>query len=216
MIAAFASDIDQYLTLNALRDNRSTLVDLVANHRLLAAAGFLVAYAGIVALSLPGATVMTLAGGFLFGVPVGATLSVVGATVGATALFLIARFALADFLRQRAGPFLARMAEGFSRNAFNYLLFLRLVPVFPFWAANLAPALLGMRLCPFVLATAVGIVPGTAVFSAFGASLGMIFDAGGNVRLADVLSPTLIAAFIGLGLLALLPMVLKAQGRQQN
>lgn len=216
VIAALASDIDQYLTLDALRDNRSTLVALVAKHWLLAAAGFLVAYAGIVALSLPGATVMTLAGGFLFGVPIGATLSVAGATVGATALFLIARFALADFMRQRAGPLLARMAEGFGRNAFNYLLFLRLVPVFPFWAANLAPALLGMRLCPFVLATGVGIIPGTIVFSAFGASLGMIFDAGGNVQLADVLSPTLIAALIGLGLLALLPVVLKGQGRQQN
>jgi uncharacterized membrane protein YdjX (TVP38/TMEM64 family) len=143
-------------------------------------------------------------------------LTVIGATVGATALFLIARSAIGDVLRQRAGPFVARMADGFSKNAFNYLLFLRLVPVFPFWAVNLAPALLGMRLVPFVLATAIGIVPGTVVFSAFGASLGTVFDAGGDIRLKDVLSPTLIAALVGLGLLALLPVILRARRSQQN
>lgn len=216
VIAAFASGLHQYLTLDALRDNRATLLDFVTKHGLLAATGFLLAYAAIVALSLPGATIMTLAGGFLFGVPIGATLAVVGATVGATMLFLIARSALGDFLRERAGPFLARMADGFSKNAFNYLLFLRLVPAFPFWAVNLAPALLGMRLLPFVLATGVGIIPGTVVFSAFGASLGAVFDAGGDVQLKDVLTPTLIAALLGLGLLALLPVVLKGRRRQQD
>ena len=152
---------------------------------------------------------MTLAGGFLFGVPVGATLTVIGATTGAALLFVIARSALGDMLRARAGPFLARMAEGFRKDAFSYLLFLRLVPAFPFWAVNLVPALLGMRLAPFVLATALGIIPGTTVFSAFGASLGQVFDAGGEVRLKDVFSPTLIAALAGLGVLSLLPIALR-------
>jgi uncharacterized membrane protein YdjX (TVP38/TMEM64 family) len=216
VIAAFASGLHQYLTLDALRDNRVALLDLVARYGVLAAGAYVLAYVGVVALSLPGAVIMTLAGGFLFGVVVGATLTVIGATVGATALFLIARSAIGDVLRQRAGPFVARMADGFSKNAFNYLLFLRLVPVFPFWAVNLAPALLGMRLVPFVLATAIGIVPGTVVFSAFGASLGTVFDAGGDIRLKDVLSPTLIAALVGLGLLALLPVILRARRSQQN
>jgi uncharacterized membrane protein YdjX (TVP38/TMEM64 family) len=216
VIAAFASGLHQYLTLDALRDNRVALLDLVARYGVLAAAAYVLGYVGVVALSLPGAVIMTLAGGFLFGVVVGATLTVIGATVGATALFLIARSAIGDVLRQRAGPFVARMADGFSKNAFNYLLFLRLVPVFPFWAVNLAPALLGMRLVPFVLATAIGIVPGTVVFSAFGASLGTVFDAGGDIRLKDVLSPTLIAALVGLGLLALLPVILRARRSQQN
>ncbi len=216
VIAAFASGLHQYLTLDALRDNRAALLDLVARYGVLAAAAFVLAYAGAVALSLPGATIMTLAGGFLFGVAVGATLTVIGATVGATALFIIARSSFGDVLRQRAGPFVARMAEGFRKNAFNYLLFLRLVPIFPFWAVNLAPALLGMRLVPFVLATAVGIVPGTVVYSAFGASLGTVFDAGGDVRLKDVLSPTLIAALVGLGLLALLPVILKGRRSQRS
>jgi uncharacterized membrane protein YdjX (TVP38/TMEM64 family) len=101
------------------------------------------------------------------------------------------------------------MSDGFSKDAFFYLLFLRLVPAFPFWAVNLAPALLGMRLVPFVIATALGIIPGTVVYTAFGASLGHVFDAGGQVDLKTVFSPTLIAALVGLGLLALLPVVLK-------
>jgi uncharacterized membrane protein YdjX (TVP38/TMEM64 family) len=214
IVAAFAFDLDRYLTLDALRENRVVLLEAVARYGIWAAIGFVLSYAGIVALSLPGATIMTLAGGFLFGVPVGASLTVVGATIGATALFIIARSAVGNALRQRAGPFLGRMADGFGKNAFNYLLFLRLVPAFPFWAVNLAPALLGMRLLPFVIATAIGIIPGTVVYSAFGASLGNVFDAGGDAHLKDVLSPTLIAALIGLGVLALLPVFLKSRARK--
>lgn len=206
---AFAFRIDKYLTLHALRDNRAALLEFVEANGLLAAGAFMLAYAAVVTLSVPGAAIMTLAGGFLFGVPLGATLTVIGATVGATLLFLIARTAAGDYLRKRAGPFLSRMSEGFNKDAFSYLLFLRLVPAFPFFAVNLAPALLGMRLAPFVVATALGIIPGTVVYSAFGASLGQVFDAGGDVDLKSVFSPTLIAALVGLGLLALLPVVLK-------
>ncbi len=207
--AAFALRIDRYLTLDALRDNRALLLGYVQEHSVLSATAFVLAYATVVALSVPGASIMTLAAGFLFGIPVGATLSVLGATIGATLLFVIARSAAGDVLRRRAGPFLARMSEGFSKDSFNYLLFLRLVPAFPFWAVNLAPALLGMKLVPFVIATALGIIPGTVVFTAFGASLGVVFDAGGDVDLRSVFSPTLIAALVGLGLLALLPVVIK-------
>jgi uncharacterized membrane protein YdjX (TVP38/TMEM64 family) len=214
--AAFAFRLDRYLTLEALRDNRVALLDLVARSGIWAGVIYVLAYAGAVALSLPGAVILTLAGGFLFGTAIGATLTVIGATVGATLLFLIARSAVGDALRQRAGPFLARMSEGFSRNAFNYLLFLRLVPAFPFWAVNLAPALLGMRLLPYVIATFIGIIPATVVFSAFGASLGAVFDAGGDVNLKDVLSPTLLAALVALGLLSLLPVLIRSRARQQG
>ncbi len=210
IVAAFAFHLDRYLTLDFLRQNRAELSAFVAEHGLAAGLGYVVVYAGVVALSLPGAAIMTLAGGFLFGVLVGATLTVIGATLGATLLFLIARSAVGDSLRQRAGPFLARMANGFSKNAFSYLLFLRLVPAFPFWAVNLAPALLGMRLIPFVVATGLGIIPGTIVYSAFGAGLGQIFDTGGEVNLKSVFSPTLIAALVGLGLLSLVPVLLRS------
>lgn len=181
----------------------------VEKHWFIASLGFVILYTVVVALSLPGASIMTLAGGFLFGVATGSLLTVIGATLGATALFLIARTALGDVLRRRAGPLLARMADGFGKNAFSYLLFLRLVPVFPFWAVNLVPALLGMRLVPFVVATGLGIIPGTIVFAAFGAGLGSVFDAGSELNLKDALSPTLIAALIGLGVLALVPVVVK-------
>ncbi|MCQ4188791.1 TVP38/TMEM64 family protein [Methylocystis suflitae] len=207
--AAFAFRLDRYLTLEALKDHRALLLAFVEAHAFTAAIGFVFAYAAVVALSLPGATIMTLAGGFLFGVPLGATLTVIGATAGATLLFMIARSAFGDLLRQRAGPFLARMAEGFRKDAFSYLLFLRLVPAFPFWAVNLVPALLDMRLAPYVAATALGIIPGTTIYTAFGASLGQVFDAGDDVRLKDVFSPTLIAALVGLGLLSLLPVALR-------
>jgi uncharacterized membrane protein YdjX (TVP38/TMEM64 family) len=214
--AAFALGLDSYLTLDALRDNRKVLLDTVNGHPVVAGLAYIAAYATVVALSLPGALVMTLAGGFLFGVATGSILTAIGATAGATVLFVVARSAFGNVLRRKAGPFLARMAEGFERDAFSYLLFLRLVPAFPFWAVNLAPALLGMRLTPFVAATGLGIVPGTIVFSAFGAGLGEIFDANGEVSLKDIFSPTMLAGLIGLGLLALLPIGVRRWKARSN
>jgi uncharacterized membrane protein YdjX (TVP38/TMEM64 family) len=207
--AAFATGLDKYLTLDTLKNNRSALLNFVEANKLVAAILYMGAYIGVVALSLPVGTVMTLSGGFLFGVPLGVTLTVIGATLGAGALFLIARSAFGDVLRARAGPFMAKMSEGFSKDAFSYLLSLRLVPLFPFFAVNLVPALLGMKLMPYLVATAIGIVPGTAVFTAFGAGLGEVFDKGGEVSLKGVLSPTMIAALVGMALLSLLPIVLR-------
>lgn len=211
---AFAFDLQRYLTLDALRGNRQTLQMLVAEHTVLAAAAYVAAYVVIVALSLPGGTIMTLAGGLLFGTPAGGTLAVCAATLGATLIFLIAKTAVGEALRKRAGPFLQGLEEGFRANAFSYLLFLRLVPAFPFWVVNLVPALTGVGLGIFAGATVIGIMPATFIFAAFGAGLGELFDAGAEIRLADVLSPTLIAALAGLGLLALLPVaVRKWRGR---
>jgi uncharacterized membrane protein YdjX (TVP38/TMEM64 family) len=206
---AYFYRLDHYLTLDAIRDNRAALLAYVEENRVVAVVGFVVVYAAAVGVSFPGAVVLTLAGGFLFGAVLGAALSVVAATIGAAAIFLIARSAFGDVLRLKAGAFVARMADGFQKDAFSYLLFLRLVPVFPFWAVNLVPALIGMRFAPFVVATAIGIIPGTAVYSAFGAGLGQVFEAGRQVDLKDVFSPPLVAGFIGLGILSLLPVVLK-------
>lgn len=206
---SFALGLDEYLNLETLRENRAALKALVETHAPLAIAGFVLLYAVVVAASLPGATVMTLAGGFLFGAWLGSVLNVVGATAGATLLFLVARSAVGDGLRQRAGPFVTRMEEGFRRDAFNYLLFLRLVPVFPFWVVNLVPAFLGMRLAPYVIATLIGIIPGGIVYTAFGAGLGDLFDAGADANLEDVFTPTIIVALVGLGVLALVPIVVR-------
>lgn len=207
--ASFALGLNDYLNLETLRENRAGLKALVEAHAPVAIIGFILAYAAVVAASLPGATVMTLAGGFLFGIWLGSVLNVVGATAGATLLFLIARSAVGDALRARAGPFVKRMEEGFRRDAFNYLLFLRLVPVFPFWVVNLVPAFLGMRLAPYVVATLIGIIPGGVVYTAFGAGLGDLFDAGADANLKDVFTPTIILALVGLGVLALVPIVVR-------
>lgn len=207
--AAFAVDLHHYLTLDALRDNRQSLQAAVADNFALTALAYAALYAVAVAVSFPGATVLTVTGGFLFGAVIGGTLAVAAATIGATLVFLAARTVLGDSLRRRAGPFLRRMEDGFASNAFSYLLFLRLVPAFPFWAVNLVPALAGLRLPVFAAATVIGIIPGTFVFAAFGAGLGDLFAAGADIRLSDVLSPTMIIAFSGLGALALLPVVIR-------
>ncbi len=114
---------------------------------------FVLAYALVVAFSLPIAIIITPLGGFLFGVWMGAVLSVIGATLGSVAVFLAARTAFYDLFHARAGAALARFEDGFRRDSFSYLLFLRLVPVFPFWLVNIVPALLGMKLGPYTLAT---------------------------------------------------------------
>ncbi len=126
---------------------------------------FVALYAAVVALSLPGGAVLTMAGGFLFGWLLGGLASIVGATIGASIVFLIARSALGEFLAARAGPWLSRFRQGFQDDAFSYLLFLRLVPIFPFWLVNLAPALLGVGFVTYVATTFLGIIPGTFAYS---------------------------------------------------
>src|SRR3546814_7391531 len=150
----------------------------VAAHRLAAALTFVALYAVMVAFSMPGALVMTVAAGFLFGTLLGAACSVAGATLGAIAVFLVARTALGDLLRDRAGPGLTRMRAGFQEDALSYLLVLRLIPLFPFWLVNLVPAFLGVSLKVFALGTLIGIITGSLVYASVGNGLGAIFAAG--------------------------------------
>lgn len=205
----FALGLHRYLTFEALRDNRALLLDWVAEYGAAAGLGYAAIYAAAAALSLPGAAFMTLAGGFMFGAVAGTIYTVAGATAGAAAIFLIARTALGDSLRARAGPWMAKLEEGFRGDALSYLLVLRLVPLFPFWLVNLAPALLGVRTGVFVLATAVGIIPGTFVYCLAGAGLGGVFDSGEAFSLAGVLTPEMIAGLAGLALLSLVPVAYK-------
>ncbi len=155
------------------------------------------------------AAVLTIAGGFLFGITFGTLYVVVGATLGATAIFLLARSTLGDLLRAKAGPWLQRMEAGFSENAFSYMLVLRLIPLFPFFVVNLVPAFLGVSLRTYVVGTFIGIIPGTLVFILAGAGLGSVFDQGGAFTVESVLTPQIIAGLIGLSLLSLLPVVYK-------
>jgi uncharacterized membrane protein YdjX (TVP38/TMEM64 family) len=201
----FILGLQRYVSLDGLRANHAWLAAQVERHLLPALLAFALVYCAVVALSLPGATPLTLAGGWLFGQWLATGATVLAATAGATLLFLAARTALAETLRRRAGPWLQRLQEGFQKDAFNYLLFLRLVPLFPFFVVNLVPAFLGVRLRVFVLATLIGIIPGTFVFATAGAGIGGLLEHNGDIMIGDVLSPRIVTALMGLALLALLP-----------
>lgn len=195
---------DKSVLLDWLRANREMLQAEVAARPVWAAIAYVALYAAVVALSLPVGILVSLLGGFLFGLWLGACLSVIGAASGATILFLIARSALGDGWRGRLGPRLRRFEAGFARDAASYLLFLRLVPAFPFWLVNLAPAFFSVRVSTFVWTTVVGVVPGALVYAYAGRGLGMLLDAP-VLNFRQILSPHLMAAFFLLALLALVP-----------
>ena len=146
---------------------------------------------------------------FLFGNIAATAYVVVAATTGASVIFLVARTALGEPLRAKAGPWLGRLEEGFHRNAFNYLLVLRLIPLFPFFVVNLVPAFLGVRLPTYVAATFIGIIPATFIFSSVGAGLGSLFESDTEFTPAGILTPELVTALAGLAILALLPVAYK-------
>jgi uncharacterized membrane protein YdjX (TVP38/TMEM64 family) len=205
----FGLGLHKYLSFEALRTHRGALMAYVATMPIKAVVLFVLAYATATALSLPGGIVLTLTGGFLFGIAKGTAAVVVGATLGACLLFLAARSLLADALRAKAGPWLSRMEVGFREDALSYLLVLRLIPGFPFFVVNLVPAFLGVPLRTFAIATFFGIIPGTFVFASIGAGLGSIFDAMETFSLEGALTPQVIVALSGLAVLSLLPVAYK-------
>ena len=205
-VAFMAAGGDHYVTFAALAEHRGWLCRLVARRGVVAALLYSVAYAVLVALSLPGGAVLTFAGGFLFGTWVGGMCAVIGATLGATALFLAVRAGLGPNtvggLAPSAGPFLARLEAGFRAHAFSYLLALRLIPLFPFWLINLAPALAGVGLPTYLLATFIGIIPATFVYASLGNGFGKVVEAPD----ANVLfKPGVLLPILALGVLALVP-----------
>jgi uncharacterized membrane protein YdjX (TVP38/TMEM64 family) len=208
-VAFFAFGLHRYLTFETLAANRAGLLAWVAARPVLAPLAYIAVYIVVVAFSLPGATVLTVAGGFLFGIVAGACYAVVGATAGAVILFLAARTALGDMLRAKAGGAIKRMEEGFRADAFSYLLVLRLVPLFPFFLVNLVPAFLGVSLGVFAAATFLGIIPGAFVFASVGAGLGAVFDAGEEPDLGILFTPRILLPIAGLAVLALVPVAYK-------
>lgn len=224
-LATYATGLHRELSLESLIRRRTQLEAFVDEHFAVALLAYVTVYIAATALSVPGAVFLTLAGGIMFGWLVGGLATVAAATAGATLLFLMARYALAGLVRRRLGDRVAQIAAGFRANAFSYLLFLRLVPLFPFFLVNLAPALADVRLATFVAATAIGIVPGTFAYATFGAGLDGALAAqetayrsciaAGNagcrldfdVRAA--ITAQLFAALCALGLVALLPLLMR-------
>ena len=205
----FYLDLGRFLTLGALKANRQTLADYYAAHRTATVAGFLAIYIAQTALSLPGAAILSLAAGAIFGPLLGTVYAVVAATIGATLAFLVTRYLLRDAMLTRFGPKLEGVNRELETRGLNYLLFLRLVPVFPFFLINLAAGLTRLPLGTFVLGTLVGVIPGGFVFVNAGASLATI------ASLRDVAQPRVLGSFALLGGVALLPAIygrLKGRG----
>jgi len=205
----FGFGLHEHLTFESLRDNRESLLSWVGDNRALAAALFAGLYAVVVVFIPPSGTIMTVAGGFIFGSVLATIYTVCGATVGATALFLAVKLSIGDFLLARAGNAVKKMEAGFRENEMSYMLVLRLIPLFPFWLVNIAPAFLGVRLRTFVIGTAVGIIPGTFVYALVGNGLGAVFDAGGTPDLGVIFEPEILAPIVGLALLSLVPVAYK-------
>lgn len=230
MALAWAFGLHHLLSFERLAANRGEIERLVGEHLVLAGLGYFALYAAVVALSLPVAGFLTIFGGLVFGPLIGGTLTVGAATLGALAVFLIARSSLGETMKERAGPWLERLRSGFQDHALNYLLFLRLVPLFPFWLVNIAPALLGVGTPTYLLGTFIGIIPATYAFAYVGAGLGSIVDAQTRAQQfcidqaqqqgrapdcplslhpGDLITGEVLIALAALGCVALIPIALK-------
>lgn len=205
----FALDLDRFVSLTALAHNCEALEIWVDSYPVLARGAYAAAYFLAIAFSLPVGLVLTVGGGLVFGLVEGTVITVLAATAGALAVFLAARSAVGDALRRRAGPFAARLEHGFREDALSYLLVLRLVPLFPFWLVNIVPALLGVPVRTYLLATLLGIIPGTFVFVSVGNGLETIIDRGQIPGIEIFLEPSVLIPIAGLAVLALLPVIYK-------
>lgn len=206
LIVFFATGLHALLSWETVTQHYSQISYILEQNRAASYIGFIISYSAVVAFSLPIASFLTLVAGALIGWPAIA-LIVVAATTGASILFVAARGLLRDALRARARPFFAEVEAGFTKNAFAYLLFLRLLPVAPFWVVNILPAFTNMRLAHFVSATAIGIIPGTSVYVAVGRSFDHLLSQGVTPNLNVLQSPHVWIPLTGLALMALLPVI---------
>ena len=211
VVGAFT--LRDYLSFEALRDNREALIAFRDNNYVLTVLAFIAGYVLIVAFSLPGATIATLTGGFLFGTAVGTVFNVTGATIGATVIFLAARLGLGERLKARMNASegtVRKIKDGIDNNQWSMLFLIRLVPAVPFFVANLIPAFLAVPLYRFVISTFLGIIPAAIVFTSVGAGLGVVFARGETPDLGIIFEPRILFPILGLCALSLLPVVIKA------
>lgn len=204
---ALAMGWHNYLTLESLSDNAVALDALVRENLLLTLGAYILVYAAATAFMVPGSA-LTVGGGFLFGLVLGTPATVIGATLGASILFFASKTSLGAVLREVAGPFLGKMQAGFAENPFSYMFALRLIPLFPFAAVNIAPGLLGARYRDYVITTFFGIIPGTLAYTWIGAAVKGTLLEGGTPDIGS-LAANFLPAFIALGLVALIPVAWK-------
>ncbi|WP_349941476.1 TVP38/TMEM64 family protein [Fulvimarina sp. MAC8] len=209
---AYSFGLHRYLSLQVFLESREVLKSFVTDNLLIAGLGFIVLYALLVAIAFPAASIITIAAGFVFGWLIGGILTVVGATIGAAGIFLAARHAFGDVLRRKAGGAIKRFAEGFQNDAFSYLFVLRLTPVLPFFAVNIAPAFVNISLRTYVLATFFGIMPGSFVYTFLGSGIDQAVanvSHDGPVVVGDLVTTEMTIALFGLCALAVLGLILK-------
>jgi len=226
MLLVFAMGWHREVTVDNIVALRDRFHVVLTEHRVASVLAFVALYIGAASLSLPGCPILTATGGMLFGWLVGGVATVVGATIGATILFLIARSAVGGMLNERAAPWLGKLRQGFKENALSYLLFLRLVPAFPFWFVNVAPAVLGVPLKTYVIATFFGIMPATFAFASAGAGLDSVIMAAKaeyaqcvaergaaacklTIHASSLVTRELLLALLLLGVVALIPVALR-------
>lgn len=209
----YAMGWHQFLSFDYLVESRDMLKQMVADHYFAAVLGFVAVYALATAFSFPAASILTIFAGFLFGWFVGGTAAIVGATIGATAIFVAARTAFGDFLKDKVGGKVAKLAKGFEEDAFSYLLVLRLAPIFPFFVMNIAPALFNVPLRTYIAATFLGIIPGAMAYAYLGQGLDSIIvaaaEAGREVTIKDIVTTEIVAAFAALAVVAAIPTIVK-------
>jgi uncharacterized membrane protein YdjX (TVP38/TMEM64 family) len=207
IIAFFYFGFYHYFNFATIDKYQQHLISWTANHYFIVVLAYMLLYIAIVAISVPGAALLTVVGGFLFGVLAGVIYVVVSATIGACLLFLAVRTALGQYLAHKAQGWLRRLQEGFQQNAWNYLLFLRLVPLFPFWVVNIVPALLSVPLRVFASATFLGIIPGSLVFVWLGRDLGALLAAGKAPNFSVIFQPMYLIPIVALAVLSLVPVL---------
>jgi uncharacterized membrane protein YdjX (TVP38/TMEM64 family) len=225
MAAVFGTGSHRYFSLETLLEHRERLQVFVEEHRNKALILYMLVYITVVTLSIPVGVFLTILGGFLFGWLVGGAAAAISATIGGVGIFLVARTSFGDVLLRRAGDRIQRLADGFRQDAFSYLLFVRFVPIIPFWLTNLASALFGVKLRTFALATMIGVIPATYAFAVAGSGLDSIIekqqaardaclaagntDCGLDLGLRTLITPQILVAFVALGILALTPIILR-------
>ena len=216
LIAFFYFNLDEYFNFETLKQHRQMLLDWTDAHYFLAAFIFILIYILAVATSIPGATFLTLASGFLFGIYWGTLFVVFSATVGSLIIFLAVKLAFESIIAKRAQKWVGKMRKGFQRGAFQYLLILRLIPIFPFWVVNIVPALLGVRTSTFIITTLIGIIPGSFIYVLLGSGLGKIFDQNQTPNLGIIFEPQILIPLIALALLSFLPLLYKSYKRKRS
>jgi len=208
LIFFFTTDFKNTFSFAGLATNYNVINAFVTNNQLASWLGFMLLYAVVVALSLPVASLLTLAGGAVLGW-IAIPLIIIGASAGACMVFIAAKTVFTSLFAERAADFISRLEAGFKKDAFSYLLALRLIPAAPFWVVNIVPALLGMRLPPFLIATFIGIAPGTSVYVAVGRGFDKVLARGEMPDLSTLQDPYIIAPLVALGFLSLMPVVMK-------